>query len=349
MARPGITFEEVQAAALDLLGRGANPSVQRVREALGTGSNSTIAAHLKRWQEEIHQSPKTALPPSVPESVLEALEHFWRIAIEQAENEFRAAKTAAEQSVIEAEQARQNALSDLESLRQEADGLSRALLDQQEARVRLEKQLIIEQERRSQAENLIEAAEQRARSALHTAEQLCAESAARIRELEDNLAHLREDAQNLRQEGERRVQHERQRAEASEIRLLRIIDQLRGEHAIERDALQNALARSQVRTTELEQQYRKSQEMLSANQAAYAAADARCAQLDAELSRTRSAQQQLEERFLRSTRLAETLRNKLKMAHARHQVLAKELDNRKQAELSNQNPEALSQETGDDR
>ena len=41
MARSGIRYEDVQAAAETLLGRGLNPTIQRVREQLGTGSNTT--------------------------------------------------------------------------------------------------------------------------------------------------------------------------------------------------------------------------------------------------------------------------------------------------------------------
>jgi hypothetical protein len=62
MARTGISFEDVRDAAESLLGRGLNPTIQRVRELLGTGSNTTISEHLKSWQQQLAKTPKIVLP-----------------------------------------------------------------------------------------------------------------------------------------------------------------------------------------------------------------------------------------------------------------------------------------------
>lgn len=51
MARTGVTFEQVSAAADALAGEGKTPSITAVREKLGTGSPNTIHAHLKTWRE----------------------------------------------------------------------------------------------------------------------------------------------------------------------------------------------------------------------------------------------------------------------------------------------------------
>jgi hypothetical protein len=42
----GVGLLDVEKAALELQGRGKNPSVDAIREVLGTGSKSTIAQHL---------------------------------------------------------------------------------------------------------------------------------------------------------------------------------------------------------------------------------------------------------------------------------------------------------------
>lgn len=53
MARAGILYSHVAQAAATLLQDGKNPTVDSVREALGsTGSKSTIAPFLKRWKAE---------------------------------------------------------------------------------------------------------------------------------------------------------------------------------------------------------------------------------------------------------------------------------------------------------
>ena len=50
MARQGITFEQVSAAIDELIAAGANPTIQGVRDILGTGSPNTIHRHLTAWR-----------------------------------------------------------------------------------------------------------------------------------------------------------------------------------------------------------------------------------------------------------------------------------------------------------
>lgn len=50
MGRAGVTLVEVEEAALQLQGRGKYPSVDAVREVIGSGSKATIAKHLRDWK-----------------------------------------------------------------------------------------------------------------------------------------------------------------------------------------------------------------------------------------------------------------------------------------------------------
>ena len=50
MGRGGVTLTEVEQAALYLQDKGRTPTVDGVREYLGTGSRTTLAAHLKKWK-----------------------------------------------------------------------------------------------------------------------------------------------------------------------------------------------------------------------------------------------------------------------------------------------------------
>lgn len=52
MARSGVTFEQVRAAANKLEGTGTKATVKAVRGELGTGSATTLAEHLRQWREE---------------------------------------------------------------------------------------------------------------------------------------------------------------------------------------------------------------------------------------------------------------------------------------------------------
>jgi len=44
MARAGVTFEQVAAAADALVGDGQQPTIRAIRERLGTGSPNTITS-----------------------------------------------------------------------------------------------------------------------------------------------------------------------------------------------------------------------------------------------------------------------------------------------------------------
>ncbi len=89
MARPGVEYETVERIARQLISQGQHPSVQKVREILGTGSNTTIANHLKTWQASFAASKSPALPESVPEDLMNPLDDFWSLALARAEANYQ--------------------------------------------------------------------------------------------------------------------------------------------------------------------------------------------------------------------------------------------------------------------
>lgn len=62
MGRAGVTLLDVEKAALQLQGRGKNPSVDAIREILGTGSKATIAKHLRDWRAAQESQSSGKLP-----------------------------------------------------------------------------------------------------------------------------------------------------------------------------------------------------------------------------------------------------------------------------------------------
>lgn len=71
MARDGITFEQVAAAADGLVGDGQQPTIRAVRERLGTGSPNTVHRHLVAWREARPQAAASA--PDLPASLTAAI------------------------------------------------------------------------------------------------------------------------------------------------------------------------------------------------------------------------------------------------------------------------------------
>lgn len=71
MARTGITFEQVAAAADALLGAGKQATIQAVRESLGTGSPNTVHKHLTAWRAARPQAVSAAI--ELPADLVNAL------------------------------------------------------------------------------------------------------------------------------------------------------------------------------------------------------------------------------------------------------------------------------------
>jgi len=316
MARPGITYEDVSKTAAQLLEQGLHPSIQRVREALGTGSNSTISEYLQRWQQELRVRPKLAVPPQVPEPLTTALEIIWRTALEQAEAAYQEQREQATQAVAAADQSRDQALAQANQVREESVTLQHRLAELLVASSELEKQLLLESERRHVAESSIVIAEQRVVAAQKVNDHIRQESQLTLAKLEAVLEQAREDAKQQLGEADQRLRQERERGEANEVRLLRLIEQARSDHVAERSRLEDSLQASRLREAELQEQLtavRQEHELLRSTLAG-AAESKRL--LKFELERARQAQQEMETFYLQAVRQAEYLRGELE-ANAR--------------------------------
>ncbi len=328
MARSGIRYEEVQAAAETLLGRGLNPTIQRVREVLGTGSNTTISEHLKSWQQQLAEAPKVILPPAIPEAVAAALDAFWKLAVQHAEAAFEQQRTIAAQAVTAAEQIRDAAIAEQQQARNEANDLRRQIEAAKTVSRELADRLLVEQERRATAETAIRAAEQRVQAATETVTQIRAETAARIAQTETTLQQTRADMAQQLAQAKQQFDTERQRGEASEARLLAVLDQLRAEQTVERQAF--ATERQDWKNQEIawreqrEIQHRETAEL----RATLAVAEERQRTLINEIEQLRPLLQLTETRYLDAVRDAEALRGELKAALADRQHLQQQLETR---------------------
>ena len=71
MARPGITYQDVAAAIDKIIASGENPTIKRVRDALGTGSPNTILTHLTTWRDAAPVKERKA--PELPAELQSAI------------------------------------------------------------------------------------------------------------------------------------------------------------------------------------------------------------------------------------------------------------------------------------
>lgn len=84
----GITEKDVFTACDALVLAGERPTIERVRWKIGRGSPNTVSPMLDAWFKGLGrrlQDPGAfAMPPDIPEPVLQASQHFWEVAQAQA-------------------------------------------------------------------------------------------------------------------------------------------------------------------------------------------------------------------------------------------------------------------------
>lgn len=97
----GITQDQVNAAADAILGAGENPTVEKVRAALGTGSPNTVTRMLDAWRSQLGERLRqlSALP-DVPAPVGQAMMALWQLAADHASQSI-AGRFAEERAALE--------------------------------------------------------------------------------------------------------------------------------------------------------------------------------------------------------------------------------------------------------
>jgi len=88
----GVQREDVWAAADAVLLAGEKPTIERVRQHLGSGSPNTVGPLLEQWFKHLGrriQDPGAfAAPTGVPDPVLVVAQHFWETALAQTRGDF---------------------------------------------------------------------------------------------------------------------------------------------------------------------------------------------------------------------------------------------------------------------
>ncbi len=83
MARIGINYYDVTQAIATIQGKQQNPTVDRIREILGTGSRTTIANLLREWREKNNILPTD--PTGMPIELLNLVKSLWQTLQDRTE------------------------------------------------------------------------------------------------------------------------------------------------------------------------------------------------------------------------------------------------------------------------
>ncbi len=178
MARPGVTYFDIANAAEVIKTQGHEPTVDRVREQLGTGSKSTIAPLLKRWRTENEGSGHVqGLPTDLLETVKSLHQRLQELAdqrIDESEKSFQAANDQLTQSLTAAHQRISQLTAEQEALEEQVAQLER--------------------DKSQQAQTL-----ENTRLELVRSESQRSEAVKRTTELKDNIAELKQENKDIRE------------------------------------------------------------------------------------------------------------------------------------------------------
>ncbi len=119
MARPGITFYDVEKAAHELVGKGKTPTIDGIRSILGTGSISTIAPLLREWKAKQDDIYRLAAKEDLPEELVSLLKGLWQRVLSDADNQVDSIKQTAESQIEEHRQSKASLENRIQELQQQ--------------------------------------------------------------------------------------------------------------------------------------------------------------------------------------------------------------------------------------
>lgn len=255
MARSGVQYEDVQRAIDDLLARGESPSVQKVREVLGTGSFTTISEHLREWRTRREENRDVPPPRGMPAALQELAEALWQKAEESANaalahyrEEADGRVEAAEARVAEARRQAEDAsqreaalAAHLTHTEQRLEERSAALAHCEAERDQLDSRVRRLESRRAELEGLLA--------------RIRGEMASQAREHQQALG-------TLEAEQRERLAREEQRHESAEARLMGLLDEARQERQAQEKSAAAREAQLEKRHSRLEQQLQESRGLL---------------------------------------------------------------------------------------
>ena len=131
MARAGIYKSEVLRARDKLLATGRNPSIDAVREELGTGSKSTIHRYLKEIEEE--EGGAVGARVAVSEAIQDLVGRLAARINEEAEERVTTAQVRHAEQLTQYQQAAAALKIEAQSTRQQLEQIQRALVEEKTA------------------------------------------------------------------------------------------------------------------------------------------------------------------------------------------------------------------------
>lgn len=222
MARTGVQYVDVQRAIDALLQQGETPSVQKVRERLGTGSFTTISDHLRHWREQRAQNQDVPAPVAMPESVRDMAHALWHQAQQEAAEGLSHYREEADQRVAQANDEIAHANRQTEDALQRERAISEHMAQLQ---ARLDERSSLLARAEAERDSLAAKEAQWQERVNRLSEQLQQLQARNEQSNSEHQHALRE----LQAQQQQQLNQEEQRHEAAESRLMTLLDAARQE------------------------------------------------------------------------------------------------------------------------
>lgn len=252
MARHGVDFETVKQAALKLLAKGISPSVQRIRESLGTGSNSTIAEHLKIWREQHAAKKVHHLPASLPKELIASFETLWQTAMEHAEKHLTDVKEALESQEEKLNQEKIITDKTIVDLKAQLDSLNHKMDEKICENQTLQTNLAVTTERFQNQSDEISALKQQHELRLKHLGDEKHQVIDEVNKLQTEIIQYKKELLEQAVKQQTVLASERALQEDSEKRWIKLIDQARTETAEQRKRFENIIGKQNIQIEKLQ-------------------------------------------------------------------------------------------------
>lgn len=229
MPRNGITYNDVKTTALQLLARGESPSVQKIREHLKTGSNSTIAEHLRAWRDEHAKKEVYSLPATLPQELGVAMESIWQTAMVHAEQQMLAEKQRLDAETAALQQEKTQFIKLHEELQSRITHCEQALSERDRFNSELKAKLSQAEAALSHQHQIATAEQERLQQRLERAYVNKEKTVEALNESQQAHSHLQQELKQQSLTHQKRLDEERQRQTSSEARWLMMLDQAKQE------------------------------------------------------------------------------------------------------------------------
>ncbi|WP_052383828.1 DNA-binding protein [Litchfieldella xinjiangensis] len=256
MARTGVQYVDVQRAIDALLQQGETPSVQKVRERLGTGSFTTISDHLRQWREQRAQNQDVPAPVSMPESVQDMAHALWNQAQQEAAEGLSHYREEADQRVAQANDEIAHANRQTEDALQRERAISEHMAHLQ---ARLDERSSLLARAEAERDSLAAKEAQWQERVNRLSEQLQQLQARNEQSNSEHQHALRE----LQAQQQQQLNQEEQRHEAAESRLMTLLDAARQERQAAEKQHARREAQWEKRLSEREQEVQSLRQKLN--------------------------------------------------------------------------------------